>query len=741
MPSLFAKLKKSRQTIVILVAIALIPLIYTGLLTWANQDPTHSLDGVPAAVVNEDSSVTTNGRTLNLGSTLEEELTSSTANNNFTWKSMDAKAAKAALESGEIQAVMTIPDGFSAAAVSPAENNAETARAAKLSVETNDASNMIAGTIATTIATTVRNSLATQVSSEYLKNVYLGFTTVHDKMAEADDGAAQVASGAKSAADGSTALVAGLDQLADGTDLLIAGAGTLANGAAQANSGAHTLRDGLAALQSKTTELPAQTGQLAAGASTAATGADALAVAARQVNTGAASLSTATDTALTGAAQLSGGLNALSSQTPTLADGATTVSVGLANLVANYDIMTDPQRKAALASLSTGAAQVSQGATAVKTSSAQLAAGGTALVGTKTENTGLTGLNAGAQELAAGTAQASTGADQLKAGTAQVSAGAAALSDKMPDLATAISTAATGASTLADGTGQVASGASALAEKSNALGTGTNDAVTGAAKLHDGLGTLDTGAAKLSSGLSDGVSQIPTYTDQEATDLSKVTSDPIHAEITRTNEVPAYGYALAPYFTALALWVGAIGYFLVMPALSRRALQGRGSGFRVAARSFAAVATVAIAQSALVTLILVGGLELNVANPWGLFGMITLASFTFLAINQALIALLGDAGRFLALILIVLQLAAAGGTYPIQTSPMFFQIIHPYFPLTYAVESFRSLIAGGTIDLAPGILVIATWLVAALAVTTIASLRERHQQDSSDAFDNAVTVA
>jgi putative membrane protein len=98
---------------------------------------------------------------------------------------------------------------------------------------------------------------------------------------------------------------------------------------------------------------------------------------------------------------------------------------------------------------------------------------------------------------------------------------------------------------------------------------------------------------------------------------------------------------------------------------------------------------------------------------------------TFVAMNQALVSLLGAPGRFIGLLLVVLQLSSAGGTYPIQTASTFFQTLHGWFPLTYAVESFRSLIAGGDIGITPGIAVMSVWLVGSLFVTTIAALRAR----------------
>lgn len=725
MSALITKLKKSRKTFAILVAVAFVPLIYAGTLTWANDDPLHNLDKVPAAIVNLDTPATVGDKTLNLGQTLTDELTSSTAENNFDWRSMDQDKAAAALESGEVLAVMTVPAGFSAAAASPADNDAATARPATLSVKTNDAANMIAGSIASSIASAVRDTLATQVSSEYLKNVYLGFADIHDAVAEAEGGAARLAEGTDSATEGSASLVAGLDQLADGTSLLASGARTLAGGAAEVDAGAQQLSAGLTTLQNKAAALPDRAAQLGTGAASAAASADELAAAVTQIETGAAALSTGADNALSAATRLSDGLDGLAAQSPALAKGANGVATGLSDLLADYDSLNDEQRKTILTALSDGATQVASGTQTVNTSASQLAAGGRALVGNEANRTGLAGLATGASTLATGAERAGADADQLKIGIAKVAAGAATLTSNLPELLSKISDAAAGVHALAGGTSEVSTGAAALADKTSALGTGAASAASGAADLHNGLVDLNDGAVQLSSGLAEGVSQIPTYTKDEAAALSKVTADPVRTDFTRINEVPAYGYALAPYFTALALWVGAISYFLIMPALTRRALTGRGSAFLVAARSFGTAALVAAAQSVLATLILVNGIGLNVANVWGLFGMIAFTSFTFVAINQALIALLGDPGRYIALILIVLQLSAAGGTYPIQTSPAFFQAIHPLFPLTYAVESFRSLIAGGSISHTQGFWVMGAWLLAALAMTALASYRTR----------------
>ncbi|BDV32373.1 YhgE/Pip domain-containing protein [Microbacterium terricola] len=721
-------LKKSRRTRVVLTGIALVPLIYAGVLTWANLDPTHNLDGVPAAVVDEDSPTVVDGSRVDLGATLTDELTSSTSEDNFDWRRMSADDAASALASGEVLAVLTVPEDFSATATSVAGDDPAAAAPATLSIESNDGASMISGTIATTIAHTIRTTLADEVAAEYLDKVYLGFTTLHDELGDAADGAGDLADGATTAADGSGALVVGLNELADGSTRLADGAQTLADGAHDVDAGAGRLSSGLDELAAQTTDLPAQTARLSAGAGSAASGAKTLSTGLDALSTGATTLDAGATAALGGAQRIGDGLSQLAASTPTLAAGAGSVSDGLDSLIANWAHLSDTQRQATLTTLAAGAHAVAGGATTADGAAQSLATGATSLVGSAADGTGLAALAQGAGTLADGTATAAAGAHTLRDGSAQLAAGAEKLAGKTPTLRDAIATAAAGASALATGSSDLADGAATLAGKTGELAAGAGTAADGGQDLARGLTTLSLGADDLRDGLAGGVADVPTYTDAEAAHLSEVAASPVEVDATRVNEVPAYGYGLAPYFTALALWVGALAFYLMMPALSRRALEGRGSAFTVALRSYLPGAAIGLAQSVLATGILVLMVGIHPADSWGLFGMIALTSVTFVAINQALIALLGAPGRFLALVLIVLQLAAAGATYPIQTSAGFFQTIHSWLPLTHSVEAFRSLIAGGDIGIAAAVGVLLAWLAGALAVTVFATRLTRRRE-------------
>ena len=69
-----------------------------------------------------------------------------------------------------------------------------------------------------------------------------------------------------------------------------------------------------------------------------------------------------------------------------------------------------------------------------------------------------------------------------------------------------------------------------------------------------------------------------------------------------------------------------------------------------------------------------------------------LIGITFMSIIQFLIRNFGDIGKFLALIILVLQLAAAGGTFPIETIDKGFQVITPYLPITYSIKLLREIL-------------------------------------------------
>ena len=163
--------------------------------------------------------------------------------------------------------------------------------------------------------------------------------------------------------------------------------------------------------------------------------------------------------------------------------------------------------------------------------------------------------------------------------------------------------------------------------------------------------------------------------------------------------------------------------FLVLPALDRRRFRHE-RFFLAATRPATTAAIFAVLQAVVMMVVVNAAGEIHAANLLGLCAMALLASFSFAAVNQACVAALAYRGRFVSIILLSLQITSMGATFPIETTPRFFQWIHPFLPMSYTQLSFRQLIAGGGgVDGIYGktVVVLLIWMMAAWAVTLVAA--------------------
>ncbi|TFC04027.1 YhgE/Pip domain-containing protein, partial [Cryobacterium adonitolivorans] len=298
------------------------------------------------------------------------------------------------------------------------------------------------------------------------------------------------------------------------------------------------------------------------------------------------------------------------------------------------------------------------------------------------------------------------GASSLAAGAGQTADGAATLS-------TGAAAAAAGAATLRTGADSARSGAETLA--------------TGASSLSDGLVDLRDGAGTLRDGLTDGVDSIPD-TDAQTRDLQGSTiADPVNLQKAAVTSAGTYGAGLAPFFASLAGWIGIYALFLIVKPVSRRAITALHSPFKITLAGWLTPGILGLLQMAALFGILTGVLHFEVHNPAGTYGMMGLAALTFAAIILALNVWLGSVGQFVGLVLMVLQLVTAGGTFPWQTLPAPLAFLHHVVPMSYAVDGIRQLMYGGNPATAlndAGVLLL--WLTGALVLAAIGVVRMTH---------------
>ncbi|MGJ9712992.1 YhgE/Pip domain-containing protein [Actinotignum sp. GS-2025d] len=732
---------------IIMFGLAIIPMIYALILTGAYDDPLGNLNEIPAAIVNEDRGTQLGGSEVNLGASITTKLLETEERQNFQWQEYSAAEAQQKLASGDIYAVLSIPASFSSDATSVARGPAAATRA-RLSFVTDDALNYIVGNVGRVIASTATAAVSEKVAAEYLDGIYLSFGTLSEQLSAAAGGAGELGAGLRDAAGGATRLAQGAGELAEGagslatgTETLASGAGRMNDGAAQlaagagdAAGGASTLSEGVSQIAGGASAASLAAGQLRDGAERSAAGLDTLAAASQDVAAGSqkvaegnAALAEGANRALAGAQQLGTGSEKLSG-------GLNTLNDGLSTLIAMYDVLPPEVVKAKLAEAQAGTEQLLEGST-------QLQSGIAALVGE--ESGGLTALASGAQAASAGAAQLKDGAAQLAAGAQRAAAGGqqalaatTEFASQLDTLAAGSSRAATGATQLAEGTALLATGSGELAARAPELAAGARAANSGATQissgatalatnqetLRDGLHTLREGAATLEVKLSEGAEKIPVYTPGESETMQQVGATPVELSTTRAHPVGDFGAAVACYFIALAMWVGAIGLYLMKPPLSRRLAAARVSGLRLGLGSVAIGALMGIVQAGLLVGILHLFGNVDLINPGATLAICVTSSIVYIAINQALIALFGAPGRFIALLMIVIQLGAAGGIYPVETAPGFFQAVHPLLPVTHTVNALRAAIAGGPIDTATYAGALGIWFAASVLATVLAAI-------------------
>uniref|UniRef100_UPI00130484E1 YhgE/Pip family protein n=1 Tax=Cryobacterium sp. N22 TaxID=2048290 RepID=UPI00130484E1 len=326
----------------------------------------------------------------------------------------------------------------------------------------------------------------------------------------------------------------------------------------------------------------------------------------------------------------------------------------------------------------------------------------------------------GAAALATGAHQSADGATALATGAGQTATGASSLAAGAGQTADGAATLSTGAASAADGAARLSSGA-------NSARSGAETLATGASSLSDGLVGLTDGAGTLRDGLTDGVGSIPD-TDAQTLDLQGSTiADPVNLQKAAVTSAGTYGAGLAPFFASLAGWIGIYALFLIVKPVSRRAITALHSPLKITLAGWLTPGILGLLQMAALFAILTGVLHFEVHNPLGTYGMMGLAALTFAAIILALNVWLGSVGQFVGLVLMVLQLVTAGGTFPWQTLPAPLAFLHHVVPMSYAVDGIRQLMYGGNPATAlndAGVLLL--WLTGALVLAAIGVVRMTH---------------
>ena len=626
-----------------MAVISFIPILYSGFFLGSIWDPYGQTKNLPVAFVNEDKGASLNGKSLNVGESVEKKLKD---NHDLGWEFVSKQQADEGVNSGHFYAVVTIPSDFSQKAASITESEPQQA---VINFTTTPAKNYIGSLVSNQAAAKVKSSVSEQITQAYAKGILEnldklgigldtaanGASTLHDGLGRLQSGAQTYVGGVKQLAVNQQSLTGGLAQLSDGSRKLQAGLGQLSNNL-PTESQLSQLSDGMKQLQSGINQLNASVSNPS----------PALVAQQNKVKTDAQTLVQTMEASKSDLLAAGGTLQTLGAQAAASGSNSTTISLPQISNISRAFTKTQ-----------TIIAQTTTLLKDLQTLTQQLSAQQTQL------QAGVSILNNGVNQLAPNAITAFNGYNSVRFANNQLLAGSTSLTN--------------GLSEAKSGSQKLANGASLLESRSGALIDGTSQLASGA----------DTLANKLADA-SNRIKIQPTG----ATTQQQI-ANPVKSEMTEKGNVPNYGYALSPYVLSLSLFVGAIVLNVIYPIRKTFSEQESAIRWWLSKASVAGVA--AFMQATILMLVMVFFLGLTPEHPAHFIGAIYLTSFAYMSIVSLLVIVLDNPGRFLAMVLLVLQLGSSEGTFPIQTANGFFQAINPLVPMTYSIRTLRQAISGG----------------------------------------------
>ncbi|MGY3742878.1 YhgE/Pip domain-containing protein [Leuconostoc inhae] len=744
------RIGKLRGLKLLLIGITFIPSIYAVIFLSSIWDAYGNVNNLPVAVVNQDKAAKINGKTEHLGSDLSDKLVKDQP---LKISDVSSKKAQAGLKQGKYYMTITIPSDFTSNAGTLLSGKPN---ASKIAIAHNTGQGFIAEKMTSSAADKIQASVTKSLQTVYnetilsaTKSSQKGLQAGADGAGQLNNGLGQLSDGTKKLNDGAQSLTSGTSTLASGLNQYTNGVSQVNNGSSQLTTGANSAATGANQLASGTSQLAQSTPQLEAGSQQLAAGAQELAKKLQEVSQGitdgqnnketVAQLK-ASETALTNDMTEIGELlnkipninvddsnAAMTSTGENLKNGLVGAGGDVAKMANDPEFKTflaEPEHKdlknefndlqSNLSSSSDAAGTLDTQLNQVKTelnslkdlqndlktymqnlendSSTAATNNGVAM---NKLNDSLTKISQVlSQQFVPAANQLATGAATLNAGQKQVTAASSQLSSGASQLANGNSQLATGASQLNSGLGQLASKGGALNSGAGQLTQGAQQLTAGTAQAASALGQAQTGTKTLAAKLADGAVKLEAVHGTK-NNVNALTS-PVKSAQTNLSTVQNNGTGMAPYMMSVGLFVGMITLSTIYDFMT--VAKKPRSGFAWWADKQTVNFPVWIGQALVMTTLLVLIDGLNSARPVMVFVVALVAAFSFNQLVLFFNVLFGKLGSGIMLVLMVLQLSASAGSYPIELSNEFFRAIHPWMPMTYSVHAFREAISiGGSV--------------------------------------------
>lgn len=739
---------KSTWLKIVLCAIMIIPMIYACVFLGSMWDPYGQTDQLPVAVVNKDKEVEYNDSTMDIGKQLSDKLSK---NDSMDFNIVSSTKAQKGLKDGKYYMIITIPENFSKNATTLLDDDPQTMM---LTYTTNPQTNYIATKMDDSAMAKVKTEISSTVTKTYSKILFKNVKTLSKGFNTAADGSQKLSDGVATASEGNKTITENLNTLAssalvfnDGADSLVKGLSAYTEGVSTAKAGAQqldnnsaTLNNGAAQLKSGSSQLlsavKAAEKQLSDGLNQNAEQLNTLTQKNNEMNESSKQLSQAltqiqagidnnnlVENNLQAAKKLDSIVSVMTTAIGTMNTNADKLDKLAAAEKAKAESIQATQPLLAQQLMLQATSHATQAQTLRQVASqlinqvntSDLKQLTTLLYGNAEVLKNQSTANAKTQELLTGSQQLATANNSavnslvsnlktvqanmkgtsnsvgMVGAVSQIDEGLGTLQSGLKTYTGGVKQVNNGLGTLASNNKTLNSGASQLADGALKISSGSNQLAAGSATLGEGLTTIGEGTNTLTSSLKDASKK----SNIKSTNKTyKQMSTPVDTQKKEITNMPNNGHAMAPYMMSVALYVACMALSLMYPF-------GKGMTTTDSPVKFLlAKATVMVPLSFVQALILYFSLRgfcgFTPARPGLCIAFMLLLSLAFMAFIAFLAIAFGRIGEFIALIFMVFNLGASAGTYPLETAPHWYTVLHPFVPFTYSVNGFRSVIANAT---------------------------------------------
>lgn len=765
---------KNKFMMVVVIAIMIIPTIYTTIFLGSMWDPYGEIDKLPVAIVNNDKSVVYEDKTMDVGKELVDNLKE---NNSLDFNFVDNDVAKSGLENGTYYMVVTIPEDFSENATTLMD---ETPKQMTLEYEINPGTNYIASKMSETAVTKIRNSIQEKITKEYAETIFAKVNELGEGLTEAADGTNDALDGVNKLKDGNGEITANLQTLASSSLTFKDGAEELHAGLNKYTDGVSTAKDGAGTLQAGFKEYTGGVQTAKGGSAQLVSGLDTLSQSNNKIISSINMMNAMLDSKLelpedkqesinnlkNGNISLNNGIKELNKKVQdsdstkivdslqSIGSNATKAGKVYENTISQvkessaYKSLSDSQKDEISKILDDNAIDLNNNLTAIGSD--------TKIVGSEFDSK-MSEIKSGVSNLAESSPkvllgnntaidelieQSKDGVKQIKnalekegekpddmgliqamnainGGINKLSSGAGALDNGLSKLTSnngelngGVNRLYNGLNTLTSNNRDLLSGISKLSDGAQKISDGSGKLADGSETLGNGLNELYDGTVKLNEGLTDGADEVNSMNTSD--DTYEMIANPVEADESFMTNVDNNGNAMAPYMMCVGLWVACIAFCIMYPLTSYTGKMENGFKWWLSKASILGVVTVL--QAIIMVLMLKSINGLNPARLPQTILIACIASLTFMAIMYFFNILMGKVGSFLMLIFMVLQLGGCAGTYPVELAAPIYSVIKPFMPFTYCVHAFRASICDG-VSITKDILVLLSILAVFVLMT------------------------